>query len=243
MTIKRFDQYLNENITDEMFEALVLDYLKEHFTILACNIDNQKNKCYTLQDNFVGDAYSLIISTTNTTAYNNLPEDKYMIANKNKHTLKLLVAHACRELPLKKTPYNVRNLLIAIKENYSDFLFSEGPSFAEKINNIVERKYKAYEKYIADLYDAVIKETIKLLIFEVYLANEKDWNTRTGKIKLTGVKGENRICECRISLGIGCVYFTVKDPFYPLHYYIKNENDIVILANEIVNLIKEKRLF
>jgi len=32
MTIKRFDQYLNENITDEMFEALVLDYLKEHFT-------------------------------------------------------------------------------------------------------------------------------------------------------------------------------------------------------------------
>lgn len=245
MTLAEFNHYLKEIITDAMFESLVLDYIKKQYQICACNIDKLGNKEYTLQDSFVGDEYYLIINPTNAKVYKNLSLDKYMIANKDEATLFLLANHIWNEQP-KNIPANARCLLSfvnKISDNPIVQFHYKCMDFAKRIDNVVKNKYNESKRYIENLYDKCVDETIKLLIQENYLLNEKDWNRKNHKIKLTGEKGENRVCECYVNSGMGCVFFTAKDPYYPLHYYLNDENDIPLLSNQIFQLIKEKRTF
>lgn len=241
MTLVQFNNYLKENITDEMFESLVLDFLKIRYLIRGCNIDESGNKKYTLQDSFVGDEYFLIINLSKT-KYENYSPDKYIIANKDEETLFCLANHIWGEQP-RKVPLNTRRLLEfvnKIDDNPKAYFKCNYEDFTKKTNDIVQCKYNEHKQYIEELYNKCVDEIIKLLIQEGYLLSKNDWKKT---IRLTGEKGENRICECYISSRIDCVFFTVKEPFYPLHYYLTDENDIPILANQIVQLIKEKRAF
>lgn len=245
MTLAQFNNYLKENITDEMFESLVLDYLKDMYEIRACKIDGFGNKEYTLQDSFVGDEYYLIINLDNAKMSKNYSFDKYMIANKDEATLFLLANHIWGEQP-RLIPVNARCLLSfvnKISDNPTAYFGCRYADFAERINNLVKNNYSEREQYIEELYNKCVDKTIALLMQEGYLSSEKDWNRKNHKIKLTGEKGENRACECYVCSGTGCVFFTAKDPYYPLHYYLNNEKDIPLLANQIVQLIKEKRTF
>ena len=47
--------------------------------------------------------------------------------------------------------------------------------------------------------------------------------------------------ECYVNSGIGCVFFTTIEPFYQMHYYITDENDIPKLSSQFVQVIKGKR--
>lgn len=244
MTLIEFNNYLKENVTDEMFESLVLDYLKALYLIRGCNIDETGNKKYTLQDSFVGDEYFLIINLSKT-KYENYSSDKYIIANKDEETLFCLANHIWNEQP-RNVPVNARGLLAfvnKIRDNPKAYFNCNYEDFDEKTNDIVRCKFNEHKQYIEELYNKCVAETIKRLIQEEYLLREKDWNRKSNKIKLAGTKGENRVCECYVNTGIGCVFFTVKEPYYPLHYYLTDENDIPLLANQIVQVIKEKRTF
>ncbi len=244
MTLIEFNNYLKENVTDEMFESLVLDCLKIHYLIRGCNIDENGNKKYTLQDSFVGDEYFLIINLSKT-IYENYSSDKYIIANKDEETLFCLANHIWGEQP-RMIPVNARGLLAfvnKISDNPTAYFKCNYEDFDKKTNDVVKFKFNERKQYIEELYNKCVAETIKRLIQEEYLLSEKDWNRKNNKIKLAGTKGENRVCECYVNAGIGCVFFTVKEPYYPLHYYLIDENDIPILANQIVQLIKEKRAF
>ena len=245
MTLIEFNDYLKENITNEMFESLVLNYLKNRYQIIFCTIDEYGNKKYTLQDSFMGDMYYLIINPLNAKSPDNYALDKHMIANKDETTLFLLANDIWGEHP-KNLPANARCLLAYINElndNPAAFFNCDCIDFAERINGVAYEKFRKYKQYIEDLYEKCVDETIKLLLQEGYLSNEKDWNRKTNRIKLTGTNGENRVCECRVDSRIGCVFFTVRDPYYPLHYHLNDEEDIPLLATQIVQLIKEKREF
>lgn len=245
MTLLEFNNYSKENVTNEMFESLVLDYLKNKYRTLLCDIDEFGNKKYTLQDNFMGDTYYLIINPSNTKVIDNYASDKYMIAKKDEATLFLLVNHICGELP-RKIPENSRCLLPFVNQlgdNPIAFFRYKCTDFAKKINDLVDEKIRNHKQYIEKLYEKCVKETAKQLVQEGYLLSEKDWSKKNRRIKLTGKNGENRICECQVNFGIGCVFFTTIEPFYPMHYYITDENDIPKLANQIVQIIKERRTF
>lgn len=244
MTLTEFNCYLEQNITAEVFESLVLDYLKDEYQILSCNID-EYNKTYALQDVFVGDQYYLIVNPEKDKLPETFSLDKYMIANKEQATLFLLANHIWGKQP-KNVPANARNLLLFVNkldDNPASVFDCSCVDFAERISELVEKKYSEYKAYIEELYDKCIDETIEMLMQEQYISAAKDWNRKTNKIKLTGINGENRTCECYVNSGIGCVFFTVKDPYYPLHYYLNNEKDIPLLATQIVQAIKEKRTF
>lgn len=193
----------------------------------------------------MGDIYYLIINPLNSKSLDNYDLNKHIIAIKDEKTLLLLANHIWGMLP-RMIPANLRVLLSFLNKLNAppaNFFNCECVDFTRRIRNIVDDKYTKYKKHIEELYDKCVNETIKQLIQEGYLLDEKDWNRKTNKIKLTGEKGENRTCECYVNSGIGCVFFTVKDPFYPLNYYINNEKDIPLLSAQIVQLIKEKRTF
>ena len=243
MTLIEFNRYLEENVTDEMFESLILDYLKNEYQILSCNIGT--NKIYTLQDVFVGDQYYLIVNIAKGKLPENISLDKYMVASKDQVTLFLLANHIWGKQP-REVPANVRNILPFVNnidDNPAAFFDCSCVDFTERIGELVEKKFHEYQQNVVKLYDKCVDETIKILIQEQYISAAKDWNKKTHKIKLTGAKGENRICECYVSLGNGCVFFTVKEPYYPLHYYLNDEKDIPLVAAQIVQVIKEKRTF
>ena len=243
MTLIEFNNFLKENVTDEMFESLVLDCLNVRYLIRGCCIDKNGNKKYTLQDSFVGDEYFLIINLSNAT-YENLSPDKYIIANKDEETLFCLANHIWDEQP-RKVPCNARSLLSFVNilsDNPRAYFNCNYQDFTAKTDAVVQCKYNEHKQYIEELYDRCLTETIKRLIKEKYLLCEKDWNRKTNKIKLTGINGENRVCECYVN-AVGCVFFSVKEPYYPLHYYLTDENDIPVFANLIVQVLKEKSTF
>lgn len=245
MDFQEYITYLQNIVTDEMFESLVLDYLKNQYQILFCNMDEFGNKKYTIQDTFMGDTYYVIVNPSDKKALDHYALDKYMIASMDEATLFLLANHIWGQQP-KKIPANARCLLPFLNElndrpsAYFDYTCID---FAERINTIVDNSFEKYKQYVEDLYDKCVAETIKRLIQDEYLSDEKDWNRKTNTIKLTGTNGENRICECYVNAGIGCVFFTVNEPFYPMHYYLTDEKDVPLLADQIVQVLKEKRVF
>ncbi len=240
MNVTEFNNYLKENITDEMFESLVLFYLSRRYRICACHRNKQGNKEYTLQDVFVGDTYFLILNFSGSDISGNYPLDQYMIANKDEATLFFLANRIWEQMP-KHLPANARCLLPflhQIDDNPCCYFHRDCECFDDRIDGLVKDKFKKYRKYIEQLYKQCVDETGKLLVQEGYLLREKDWNGKK-KFKLTGEKGENRVCEISIDAGIGCVCFQINKPFCLIHYYLIDEQDIPLLAEQILRVIKD----
>lgn len=245
MTINEFTAYLKNTVTDEMFEALVLDCIKYQHQILFCHIGADGNKIYSLQDTSFGNEYYLIIDTSQSVDRDAYDVDKYMIASKDEETLFLLANNIWGEQP-RNTPANARCLLPFLNQLDScpiEFFNHTCVDFSEHIDEKVQNEHDEYKRYMEGLYDKCVDAATKTLIQEEYLLSKEDWNRKTKKIKLTGAKGENRVCECYLHAVNGCVFFTVKSPFNMLHYHLTDETDIPLLADRIVEMIKSKKPF
>lgn len=235
--MEQFNSYLKENVSDEMFEALALDYIKHSYQILSCDI-NDGIKKYTLQDIKMGMEFFLLIDNESKIDKTQYSADKYMIATKDTETLFLLANRIWGQRP-KYVPIYARRLLPFLEQlnDKPAYYFDHRCiSFSEHIDGIVEAHHKEYKKQMTELYEKLVDYAVKALLKIGYLLSENDWNRKTGNIKLMNAKGKLRYCHCHLMDGY--VYFSVKSPCKNFLCYPNDEKDITIITDKIIDLIK-----
>ena len=236
---------LKEKVTDDMFETLVMNkfFYTRSFKVLNCEVAFDNLKIYKLQEWITGEEYYLIINPSCKECNKNLfPDDKYMIANKDEDTLFYLV-NELNGASHKDFPMELRWLIPVLDD------FEEDKStarqhihyrFTDKIEKNVTQEHRAYAEKQKKLFDKAMDCAIAKLLEEKYIVSKEDWNKKTGKIKLTGEKGENRIC--RWGFVPPCyVAFTVKEPSNIFNMIFNDENDIPEYVEKVIEIIKSKK--
>lgn len=236
---------LKEKVTDDMFETLVMNkfFYTRSFKVLNCEVTFDNLKIYKLQEWITSEEYYLIINPSCKECNKNLfPDDKYMIANKDEDTLFYLV-NELNGASHKDFPMELRWLIPVLDD------FEEDKStarqhihyrFTDKIEKNVTQEHRAYAEKQKKLFDKAMDCAIAKLLEEKYIVNKEDWNKKTGKIKLTGEKGENRIC--RWGFVPPCyVAFTVKEPSNIFNMIFNDENDIPEYVEKVIEIIKSKK--
>lgn len=236
---------LKEKVTDDMFETLVMNkfFYTRSFKVLNCEVAFDNLKIYKLQEWITGEEYYLIINPSCKECNKNLfPDDKYMIANKDEDTL-FYLANELNGASHKDFPMELR-WLIPVLDNFEEDKSTARQHihyrFTDKIEKNVTQEYRAYAEKQKKLFDKAMDCAIAKLLEEKYIVNKEDWNKKTGKIKLTGEKGENRIC--RWGFVPPCyVAFTVKEPSNIFNMIFNDENDIPEYVEKVIEIIKSKK--
>ncbi len=236
---------LKEEVTDDMFEALVMNnvFCSRLCKIVSCDTNFDSLKIYTIQEHRMGKEFYVVINHTCKKLDKNLfPDDKYMIANKDEDTL-FYVANELNGRPHKNFPINLC-WLIPILEDFEEDKSTARQHihyrFTDKIEKNVTQEYRAYAEKQKKLFDKAMDCAIAKLLEEKYIVSKEDWNKKTGKIKLTGEKGENRIC--RWEFVPPCyVAFTVKEPSNIFNMIFNDENDIPEYVEKVIEIIKSKK--
>ena len=242
MTLKEFNTFLEEGTTNETFESLVLYHIKDNYMIIGCNTNSQGNKIYTIQDSWVGNEYYLILDFLNKVKETDYPQDKYMIAKKELKTIYFLVNRLATHRD-EKIPANCRGISHILKQGHmenSKFLDSKGNDFTKHIDNIVAERYESFKSVNERLYNKFIDKMIDRLLENKYITETKDWNRKTGKIKLSGSSGKDRICKSHFHSGVGYVTFNIDKPFNHILQYLTEEKDIDVLVEKILKMLKNK---
>ena len=241
MTLKEFNTFLEEGTTNETFESLVLYHIQDdNYMITGCNTNSQGDKIYTIQDLCVGNEYYLILDFSNKTKDTDYPQDKYMIAKKELKTIYFLVNRLAIHRD-EKIPANCRGILHFLKQSgmgNSKFLKNKGNDFTKHIDNIVAEQTEQFQLSMDGLYYKFIDKMIKQLIETGYILEAKDWNRKTGKIKLSGPNGNDRICKSHFHSGVGYVFFNVEKPYDHILQYLTEEKDIDVLVEKILKMLK-----
>lgn len=241
MTLKEFNTFLEEGTTNEMFEVLVLYHIQDdNYMITGCNTNSQGNKIYTIQDSWVGNEYYLIIDFANKIKETDYPQDKYMIAKKELKTIYFLVSRLAIHRD-EKIPANCRGISKLLKQAgmiNSKFLDRKGNDFTKHIDNIVAERHEQFKSSSECLYYMFTDKMIAKLLENKYISETSDWNRKTGKIKLSGPNGNDRICKSHFHSGVGYVFFNVEKPYDHILQYLTNEKDIDLLVEKILKMLK-----
>jgi hypothetical protein len=243
MTLKEFNTFLEEGTTNEMFESLVLYHIQDdNYMIKGCNTNSQGDKIYAIQDSWVGNEYYLILDFLNKVKETDYPQDKYMIAKKDLKTIYFLVNRLAIYSD-KNIPANCRCISYIVKQaglGNSKFLDSKGNDFTKHIDNIVAEQYKQFKSANERLYYKFTDKMIDRLLEDKYISEAKDWNRKTGKIKLSGSSGKDRICKSHFHSGVGYVTFNIDKPYDHILEYLTEEKDIDVLVEKILKMLKNK---
>lgn len=241
MTLKEFNTFLEEGTTNETFESLVLYHIQDdNYMITGCNTNSQGNKIYTIQDSWVGNEYYLILDFANKIKETDYPQDKYMIAKKELKTIYFLVNRLAIHRD-EKIPANCKDISHVLKQGHmenSKFLDSKGNDFTKHIDNIVTERYEQFTSTNERLYYKFTDKMIDKLLENKYITETKDWNRKTGKIKLSGPSGNDRICKSHFHSGVGYVFFNVEKPYDHILQYLTEEKDIDVLVEKILKMLK-----
>ena len=165
-----------------------------------------------------------------------------MIAKKELKTIYFLVNRLAIYSD-KKIPANCRGISHVVKQEdlaNSKFLDSKGNNFTKHIDNIVAEQYEQFKSANERLYYKFTDKMIDKLLESKYINEEKDWNRKTGKIKLLGPNGNDRICKSHFHFGVGYVFFNVEKPFNHILQYLTEEKDIDVLVEKILKMLKNK---
>ena len=239
MTLKEFNTFLEEGTTNEMFEALVLYNIQDKYMITGCNTNSQGNKIYTIQDSWVGNEYYLILDFANKIKETDYPQDKYMIAKKELKTIYFLVNRLAIHRD-EKIPANCRGISYVAKQaglEISRFLDNKGNDFTKHIDNIVSERNEQFRASNERFYYKFTDKMIERLLENKYITETKDWNRKTGKIKLSGPNGNDRICKSHFHSGVGYVFFNVEKPYDHILQYLTEEKDIDVLVEKILKML------
>jgi hypothetical protein len=208
--------------------------------ITGCNTNSQGDKIYTIQDSWVGNEYYLILDFLNEIKDADYPQDKYIIAKKELKTIYFLVNRLAIYSD-KKIPANCRGISHILKQGHmenSKFLDSKGNDFTKHIDNIVAERYEQFESANERLYYKFTDKMIDRLLENKYITETKNWNRKTGKIKLSGPNGNERICKSHFHSGVGYVFFNVEKPYDHILHYLTEEKDIDVLVEKILKMLK-----
>lgn len=235
---------LKEEVTDDMFEALVMNdvFCSRLCGIVSCETNFDNLKIYTLHEQSIGKEIYLVINPSCKNLDKNLfPDDKYMIANKDEDTL-FYLANQLNGRPHKNFPVNLCWLIPILEDFEEDRQTAEKYiryRFTDKIEKDVRQEYKVLGRKQEKLFDKAIDCAVSRLIEEKYLLSEKNWNKKTGRIKLTGEKGENRTCRCNF-VPLCYVDFSVKKQHKIFNMIFNNEKDIPKFVENVMKVIKDK---
>lgn len=251
--LKKYYDWLDiikEQVTDDMFETLVLDMIFDcifddyDVKVLGCDTTFDNIKIYTLIIKFMSKEVYLVINPDCKTLDENLfPDDKYMIANKDRATLASLLNHI-NHCSYDDVPDNIKWLIPVL----SDFNKEELKKIANfycysalknfyKFHGVLSENHSEYYEKLKKLFYKAEDYTIEKLIEEKYMNSKKDWNKTTGEIKLTGEKGGNLTCYCS-SPTENYVNFIVLKPCNPFQVFLTPKSNIERFAEEIVTIIK-----
>ena len=243
MTLKEFNTFLEKYATNEMFESLVLYHIRDTYMVTGCCTNTQGYKTYVIQDLRVGNKYYLIIDFSNNIKEGEYPQEKYMIARKDLKTIYFLI----KELPTyrdEKIPANCRDILHFLKQSgmeNSKFLKSKGTDFTKHIDKLVAEQFEQFQTSMDGLYHKFVDKMIEQLFKTEYILEANDWNRKTGKIKLTGANGKNRVCKSRFHTGVGYVFFNIEKPYDHILQYLTEEKDVDLLVTKILKMLRNQK--
>jgi hypothetical protein len=161
-----------------------------------------------------------------------------MIAKKELKTIYFL-ANRLAIYSDKKIPANCRGISKLLKQAgmiNSKFLDRKGNDFTKHIDNIVTERNEQFKSSNERLYYEFTDKMIERLLENKYIIETKDWNRKTGKIKLSGPNGNDRICKSHFHSGVGYVFFNVEKPYDHILQYLTEEKDIDVLVEKIQDL-------
>ena len=94
------------------------------------------------------------------------------------------------------------------------------------------------------LYNSLIETTVSKLLSKNYETDKKEWHKNAGWIKFTNINNkEIRWGWITLNIINGLITFSIKNPDNSVSCRLKNEEDVEIISDIIVNCVLEKESF
>lgn len=190
MTLEQFYDYLHETVTDEMFEALVLQVVQRFGTVVCQQVEQSAPKVYTILSIRTGEEYSLLINPANepidTSIYT---EQNSMNAVKNNDNLYFLAIDLYRTSP-REVPGCARELCAFVNQ------FDEPPIkhfqhgckmyFSKSIERQIEKKDKDLREQWHEAFEEYVTAAIRRLEnCDHHFVFDTDWDYNHVEIRFS----------------------------------------------------------
>ena len=192
MELKEFTSFLENSITEEAFEAMVLHFAKQHYDIIGCNFNIRDNvKIYKLHRRYAGEECYMVINYYNEILDADMyPKDEYMIAENNVDTLMCLSdALYLSDRIRSRMPQCLKDICNCVfsltKYPLKYFGYECQNKFYDHILNKHEKSEENYIDSLIQVFQKCKKETLSVLEDNKLLANKKDWDNRRDTVTLT----------------------------------------------------------
>ena len=127
-----------------------------------------------------------------------------------------------------------------LEEGITNEMFESLVLYHIKDNYMITECNEQFESANERLYYKFTDKMIDRLLENKYIIETKDWNRKTGKIKLSGSSGKDRICKSHFHSGVGYVTFNIDKPYDHILQYLAEEKDIDVLVEKILKMLKNK---
>ena len=228
MTLGEFHKILKETITNEMFEALMLNVWVsgpwENYRVMGCDIQPY-GKIYRLQDNRAGDAYRLVFPTAGAALPDAPALEQCIVAEKNEVTLFTLADHLWRvgQMGAGMVPYNCRQLwhfLSALDRRPETFFWHRCANLTGKADKMVSNRVTEELHRGWELLRQCFDRAAGILLDKEFLTSKNDWDTRDYLIDLSGKKAKARMVEYSAGIRGGFLRFHIRQVRLPSGFRI-----------------------
>ncbi len=236
MTREEFITYLHAEVTDEMFEAMVLSYIRDYWDIERCDVLTDDLKIYLLHDSLGCEDLSVVINAHNIALdAKDFPEDRFMIASKTDANLYNLAVHL-QSLSKWQASCCLRSLhafLRSCKEfdEEPEVWCLQEPDFTSKYSDYLDQKESDREQADKIFYKACADTVMKELQTLDHSWKMKNWNETRSLLEITG--------KTELSIWFGQSYATIicnnkRESVFRDNY---NENDVISFTKKILTII------
>ncbi len=243
MELKNFIAFLENNVTEEAFEAMALHFAKRRYNIIGCNFNLRDNvKIYKLCHWYTSDECYMVVNYYNEFLDAELyPKDSYMIVENNIDTLMYLCNELyCSDRIKSRVPYCLKEICNCIFEftryplQYFDY------ECENKFYDIISKKHEKQEEMYLENLRVLFQKCTRELLEELkncgLLLNDKDWNKRTNTLTLTNKNGVKNQYLLRFEID-GSVEFTDKNTMLGFDSYIVEEADIQKFKERVLRFV------
>lgn len=190
MDFQEYIALLQNNVTEEMFEAMALCFALPDYTVAGCNLlPHSKVKVYSLCRKLTGDECCLIINYHNRREPHCYSKEEYMVADNNTETLLYLSDHLYYALKNRQQiPRCLKRLcqtLMLLPKRPSEYFGYTGQPFYQHILDKHHRSDDNYLERLQQYYAQCLSETRLLLAESGLLKSRADWQDKTNTVILT----------------------------------------------------------
>lgn len=231
MTLGEFHRTLKEMITNEEFEALMLNVWaygpREKYRILGCDI-RPYGKVYRMQAERVGDIYPLVFPAAGAILPDDPALERCIVAEKNEETLFTLADHlwCMGQMGAGAVPYNCRRLwhfLSALDRRPETFFWYRCADLTGKADKMVSDRVTEEFHRGWELLRRCFDRAAGILLDEGFLTSKNDWGMQDFLIALSGKNAKARLIKYSAGIYGGFLRFHIRQILLPSGFRIVSE--------------------